>query len=55
MQKLRKRTWMGRLAAAVMAAAVLVLAGAFVSLADESGDTTVLYPVQKSTAWEWAD
>ena len=38
MQKLRKRTWMGRLAAAVMAAAVLVLAGAFVSLADESGD-----------------
>ena len=31
---------MGRLAAAVMAAAVLVLAGAFVSLADESGDTT---------------
>ena len=40
MQKLRKRTWMGRLAAAVMAAAVLVLAGAFVSLADESGDTT---------------
>ena len=25
MQKLRKRTWMGRLAAAVMAAAVLVL------------------------------
>ena len=40
MQKLRKRTWMGRLAAVVMAAAVLVLAGAFVSLADESGDTT---------------
>ncbi|MCQ5142784.1 L,D-transpeptidase family protein [Enterocloster bolteae] len=40
MQKLRKRTWMGRLAAAVMAAAVLVLAGAFVSLADEGGDTT---------------
>ena len=31
---------MGRLAAVVMAAAVLVLAGAFVSLADESGDTT---------------
>lgn len=31
---------MGRLAAAVMAAAVLVLAGAFVSLADEGGDTT---------------
>jgi len=30
---------MGRLAAAVMAAAVLVLAGAFVSLADEGGDT----------------
>lgn len=55
MQKLRKRTWMGRLAAAVMAAAVLVLAGAFVSLADEGGDTTRLYPVQKSTAWEWAD
>lgn len=31
---------MGRLAAALTAAAVLVLAGAFVSLADESGDTT---------------
>lgn len=55
MQKLRKRTWMGRLAAAVMAAAVLVLAGAFVSLADEAGIQPVLYPVQKSTAWEWAD
>ena len=40
MRKLRKRTWMGRLAAALTAAAVLVLAGAFVSLADESGDTT---------------
>ena len=39
MQKLRKRTWMGRLAAALAAAAVLVLAGAFVSLADEGGDT----------------
>ena len=55
MQKLRKRTWMGRLAAAVMAAAVLVLAGAFVSLADEGGDTTRFVSGTKVNGVGWAD
>ncbi|MFQ9705022.1 MAG: hypothetical protein ACLR0U_30110 [Enterocloster clostridioformis] len=38
--EVREEDMDGRLAAALTAAAMLVLAGAFVSLADESGDTT---------------